>query len=834
MFKLKKLNWFTTLIIAVAVMLSIIANKVAFTNQITSGEAFGSPGICTTWSPSTLTFLGTAQNTNSKVWFTGYNGIISHVFYPSADKPNTVDWQFLVGDARKSWVDEEKQDTTSKVTLNNPNSLAWNIANTAKNGKYKIEKIIFTDPNRNTLIQQITFTALSGTLADFNLYTLYHPAIDNQIVSNTGYSTTYQGIPMLVAKNPRNGMASAIASSLPFKAGMISNGFVGKSDGWQDLKGGKADNTMNWTYNSATDGNIAQIAMFDLSRYADRKSVSFNLVLGFGDSDAKAEATAAETLGDNFSNLLSVYNAQWNSYTNSLNNFGGSADRQYYVAAMTLKAASDKTSGAIVAGLGKPWGNSNSSICTPEGVQFQGGYHLVWPRDLYKFASALILAGDTQTAAKGLDWLFNVMQQPDGHFGQNAYSDGTPYWTGIQMDQTAFPIVLAWKLDRTDSTTYNNHIKPAADYIVKNGPVTGQERWEENGGYSPGTIAAEIAGLVCAADIARINGDIASETKYLETADYWQAMVENWTFTTTGTIGNGKYFERIDDNGNPNDGHILKIGNGGGEYDERTVVDSSSLELVRHGVKAWNNPYILASLPAIDSTIKQTIPSKGDAWFRYNHDGYGETATGADYTGAGSGRLWPIFTGERGHFAIASGGKADKYLATMRAFANTSYMIPEQVWDLNAPSGYTPGTPTKSMTPLSWSMGEYMTLLASNYNNKVMDMPAIVYQRYVTNAYKPDAEKTVDYNPANVKHGKALTIYYKGALANAKEVKLSWGYNNWQQVTDKVMLKRDDGFWETTIALPMTATYLNFAFTDGVTWDNNGGSNWNETVAAGS
>ena len=812
-------------------MTLVILTKVLFSVAITQDEAFGYPGACPIWSPSTLTFLGTAQNTTSQVWFTGFNGIIGEVFYPSVDKAATVDWQFLVGDAAKTWVDEEKQDTTSQVNLNNTRSLSWNITNKAKNGKYQIKKTIFTDPNRNTLIQQVTFTALRGTLDNFKLYTLYHPAIGNDGKSTTGYNTTYKGIGMLIAKNSTNGMASALASSLNFQKGMISSGFVGHSDGWQDLKGGKIDNTMNWTYKSATDGNIAQMAMFDLSPYANQKSVTFNLVLGFGNNETNAKKVAAETLNDNVPNMLSAYNAQWNNYTNNLNNFGGTADTQYYVAAMALKAATDKTSGAMVAGLGNPWGNSNYSICNPLGIEMQGGYHLIWPRDLYKTASALIVAGDSATASKALDWLLTTMQQPDGHFLQNAFVDGTPYWTGIQMDETAFPIILAWKLGRNDATTYTNNIKPAADYIVKNGPWTQQERWEENAGYSPGTIASEIAALVCAADIAKVNGDTTNQTNYLAKADYWQGMVENWTFTTSGSIGNGKYFQRIDDNGNPNDGHILNISNGGGSYDERSIVDSSFLELVRHGVKPGNNPYILSSVAAIDSIIKQTIPGKGDGWFRYNHDGYGETSTGADYTGAGIGRLWPIFTGERGHFVIANGGNADSYLATMRAFANSSYMISEQVWDLNAPSGFTPGTPTKSMTPLSWSMGEYITLLASNYTGKIMDMPEIVYQRYVSNLYKPHEDKTVDYNQAFVQPGKALTIYYKGFLASSEQLNLHWGRDNWQSVTDKPMLKRNDGFWEATIAIPLSGTALNFAFTDGNNWDNNRGSNWNETLS---
>ncbi len=728
---MKPFNRFGMAVAILAIAFAIaIATKALFAATLKKAEAFGHPGACPTWSASTLTFLGTASNPTSKVWFTGFNGILGEVFYPSVDKPATVDWQFLVGDARHTWVDEEKQDTTSQVTLNNPRSLSWTIINTAKNGSYQIQKTVFTDPNRNTLIQQVTFTALQGTLRNFNLYTLYHPALSNQGRATTGYSTTYNGKKMLVAKNPTNSEASALASSLPFKAGMMSNGFVGRSDGWQDLKGGKADSKMNWTYESATNGNVAQTAMFDLSPHGNSKSVTFNLVLGFGSSDINAEAAAADTLGDNFSAMLSAYDAQWNNYTNSLNTFGGSADQQYYVAAMALKAATDKATGAIVAGLGNPWGNSNYSICNPLGMEMQGGYHLVWPRDLYKIASALIVAGDKATANQAFDWLLTTMQQPDGHFLQNAFIDGTPYWTGIQMDETAFPIVLAWKLGRTDAATYIKHIKPAADYIVKNGPVTGQERWEENAGYSPSTIAAEIAGLVCAADIARVNGDATSQASYLAKADYWQSRVETWTFTTSGSIGSGRYFERIDDNGNPNEGHVLHVSNGGGSYDERSIVDSSFLELVRLGVKPWNDPFILSSIAAIDSTIKQTIPGKGDGWFRYNRDGYGETATGADYRGAGVGRLWPIFTGERGHYAIASGNRADDYLAAMRAFANSSYMIPEQVWDNNAPPGHTPGTPTGSMTPLSWSMAEYITLLASNYSGQVMDRPAIVMERY--------------------------------------------------------------------------------------------------------
>ncbi|HKM55477.1 MAG TPA: glycoside hydrolase family 15 protein, partial [Isosphaeraceae bacterium] len=552
------------------------------------------------------------------------------------------------------------------------------------------------------------------------------------------------------------------------------------------------------------------------------------------------ESAAAGTLGDNPSNLLTQYNAQWNAYASGLSNQGGAADQQYYVAAMVLKAAQDKKSGGMVAGLGTPWGDTGGSRDNCGYHQDVDGYHAVFPRDLYKFASAMIVAGDRATADKALDFLFNSrMQQVDGHFPRYAFTDGT-IQEAVQLDETAFPIVLAWKLGRTDAATYTKNIKPAADFIVtvpKAPRGYGNERWEEDQGYSPSTIAAEIAGLVCAADIARINGDAASQQRYLACADYWQGMVENWTFTTSGPIGNGRYYERVDDDGNPNDGHAIAIQNRKNlNPDERTIIDAGFLELVRHGVKSADNPYVLSSIVAVDSKIKRTIMGEGDGFYRYNEDGYGEDQNGDNWTGGdtqGIGRLWPLLTGERGHYVIAQGGDASPYVRTMRAFANPSFMIPEQVFDNTPPLGYAPGVPTKSMTPLSWSMGEYISLLASNAQHQVLDRPSIVYDRYVTNAFKPNAASVVDFNQNDAKQGKALTIFYKGALAAAPQVTMHWGFNNWQGTTDKPMIKRNDGFWETTISVPMTATGLNFAFTDGTNWDNNGNQNWNQPVGPG-
>lgn len=832
----------------VLVVLAIFEPAVA---RASGGSAPNGPGASSNWTPSNNTILGTAANATSDVWFTGYNGIVGEVFFPTADTPNTTDLQFLIGNSGHTWVDEEKVATTSQVSLYNSRSLAWTVTNTATSGEYSIQKTIYTDPARNSLIQDVTFTARVGHLADYLLYVLYNPTMHDAGNNNTSTTQTYSGRTMLVTTDSSGNYASALAASIPYASGMTSSGFVGQNDGWTDLKGTSncgsgtcPDYTMSYSYSSASNGNTAQTGELDLSNggtinTSTATSVTFRLVLGFGQTNGgtsattAAETTTSGTLGDT-SNMLSTYVSQWQTFDNGLKAppavgstqaIQQARQQEYYLAVNVLKASQDKQTNAIVAGLGTPWGDSN-------GDGDAGGYHLVWARDMYEVASALILAGDTTDARNAALWIFNHQQQSDGHFPQNSYVSGTPYWTGIQLDEQAFPIVLAWKLGITDNTTYTQHIRPAADYIVEHGPWTGEERWEENSGYSPSTIAAEIPGLLCASAIASSNGDTVNANRFQAYADYYQALVPDWTFTTTGSLGSGYYYERIDDDANPNDGHSLTLGNGGGTYDERSIVDAGFLELVRQGDTSANDPYITKSIAVVDATISETV-NGNQYWFRYNHDGYGEHSDGSNYNGTGIGRLWPIFSGERGIYQIAAGSGADAYLTAMTAAENGSGMIPEQVWDNAAPSGFTPGTPTKSMDPLNWAMAEYITLLVSASQGNIADQPSITASRYVTGAFQPHTGYAVDYNSAQLYQGKALTIYYHGSLDGSSHVYLHWGENGWQNVApDKAMVKRADGFWQTTISVPIDATGLNFCFNDGTNWDNNGGGNWNTSIGA--
>jgi glucoamylase len=415
--------------------------------------------------------------------------------------------------------------------------------------------------------------------------------------------------------------------------------------------------------------------------------------------------------------------------------------QQYAVSEMVLAASEDKTyRGAFVASPTMPWA-WGTGLQTPSGP-----YHLVWSRDLYEIATALIADGDVAGARRALDFLLFRQQQPDGSFSQNSDVAGKPALTNLQLDEVADPIILAWQLGVTAAATWT-HVKLAADFIVgfhdnqgHTAPYTPQERWENQAGYSPATIAAEIAGLVCAASIAQQNGDTASAAEYLQTADAWHAQLNAWTFTTTGPYGSGSYYLRLTKDGNPNAPTTYGVGDSGPTLDQRAVVDPSFLELVRLGVVAPNDPHILSTLPVVDAQLSADTPN-GRFWHRYTGDGYGEQRNGAPWDVGfppGSqttiGRVWPIFAGERGEYELAAGHTAASELHAMAAAANAVGFIPEQLWDQNPPSGqpgFAPGTPTFSATPLAWSHAQFIRLAWSIAAGHPVEQPSIVACRYV-------------------------------------------------------------------------------------------------------
>ena len=690
----------------------------------------GAPGAAATWTPADKHGFGTATSLTSKVWFSLEHGELTDVFYPDLGTPGLRDLQLIVTDG-KTFADLERDATTSRVRLLDPRSLTYQQVNTAISGRYRITKTYATDPTRSTLLADLTVESLTG--APYQFYAYVDPSLTNNGMDDSGTC----GSGRLLASD--GATASALLASRDFA--QTSCGYLGTSDGWTDLR---SDHAMDWHYPSATNGNVVETGRLKLNGTGQQHAT---LALGFAGTTSAALSAAQASLASGFPAVSSAYAAGWHDYLSSLKPPPASlttAEQRttYDVSRLVLAAHEDKTyRGAFVASPTMPWvwgtGLENPS----------GAYHLVWSRDLYQIATALLAEGDTAAAGRALTYLFDRQQKPDGSFPQNSTVDGTPHWTNVQLDEVADPIILAWMLHRTDGSTYQ-HVEKAADYILANGPSTPQERWENQGGYSPATIAAEIAGLVCAADLARANNDTRSATTYLTTADAWQKAVKGWTVTTNGPLASSPYFLRLTKDASPNAGTVYNIGDSGPDgIDQRAVVDPSFLELVRLGVLPATDPDVVATLPVIDAQLG--VPaSKPQFWHRYNRDGYGEQPDGRPWdigfppaplnspwsSQATIGRIWPIFAGERGEYELAAGQSAAARVAAMAATANDGFLLPEQVWDAFPPSGsdgFAPMTGTFSATPLAWSHAQFIRLAWSITAGAPVEQPSIVACRYV-------------------------------------------------------------------------------------------------------
>jgi len=630
------------------------------------------------WPTAAKNGFGTSTTLASKIWFTLANGVMTEVFFPTLDVPNVQMLQLHIATGGR--VETETDDTFHRLEVPNPSSLTFRQVNSAKSGQYTITKTYITDPRSSTVLIDLNFD--SKAPAQLSVY--YDPSLNNSGMHDSAWTEN----DALVAIDGNK--ASALIPSC----------------GFAEVTG------------RAT-GNVIQSGTL--------KQNQCTLALGFGSTVAQAVSTARASLARGFQATRLEYEAGWASYVSRLPHVT-KHQQQFNMAAMVLAGLEDKTfRGAVIASPSTPWGggpNANEPTVS--------GYHAVWSRDLYHVATAFDAMGDRATANRLLDYLFNVQQKSDGSFPQNSWVDGRPIGGGLQMDQLALPLVLAYQLERSDRRTWLKHVKPAADFIVQHGPGTGQDRWEEKPGYSPATIAAEIAGLVCAAEIARINGDLIGK-EYLKTADNWARNVERWTVTKSEH--DSGYYLRITENDNPNDSATMEINSSSRVVDERRILDAGFLELVRLGIKDPRDRLVVESLKLIDQLIKVETPA-GDAWYRYNHDAYGETPTGANYDGRnGVGRLWTLLTGERGEYELAAGDarSARKRLDTLAAFANDGLMIPEQVWDQNGP-GFRVGTGTGSATPLAWSMAQFIRLAMSIEKGKNLETPRVVVERYISPA----------------------------------------------------------------------------------------------------
>ncbi len=652
------------------------------------------------WPTAAKNGFGTSTTLKSKVWFTLANGVMTEVFYPTLDVPNVqiLQLMFEVDGKMETELDDMKHGRL--VTF--PNTLTFVQRNAAKSEKYFVDKTYITDPHRNTVLMDLE---MRSRVQGVRIYVYYDPSLNNSGMHDSAWAE--DDALLSIDGNKASALMSTCRLSGP------KNGLLGSNFGEGRVK-----------------GNVVQIA--ELTDLRDNKCT---LALGFGQTPAQAKQAARLSLARGFDAVRREYEAGWKESTAKLS-FRHYPQPQFGMTVMVLRALEDKTyRGASIASPSVPWGggpNANEPTVS--------GYHGVWSRDLYHVATAFDAIGDRATALRLLDYLFRVQQKPDGSFPQNSWVDGRPIGNGLQMDQVGLPLVLAYQLGRTDRKTWLKHIKPAADFIVKRGPRTDQDRWEEKPGFSPATIAAQIAGLVCAAEIGRTNHDRRSANTYLETADAWTANVDKWTATKTGFMSGLPHYLRITANEDPNDGEKMAINSSSLVVDETKVVDAGFLELVRLGIKDPDDPVIVTSLNLVDHLLKFETPA-GSAWYRYNHDAYGETQTGGKYDGQnGVGRLWTLLTGERGEYELAAGDveRARSLLATMARFANDGYMIPEQVWDVKHPQNeaFKFGKGTGSATPLAWSMAQFIRLAVNIERGRNLETPQVVLDRYVNTPSK--------------------------------------------------------------------------------------------------
>jgi glucoamylase len=694
----------------------------------------GWPGLPARWTSSAKTGVGTSVSRDSRVWFTLSHGIVNEIYYPRIDHACTRDLGFIVTDGH-SYFSEEKRDSHSGTSQVTPGIPAYRVHNTASDGRYRIEKELLTDPWRDVLLQRIRFVPLEGALDDLRLHVLLAPHLANRGSGNTAWVGDYKGFPMLFAE--RDHHALALACTAPWLVRSV--GFVGVSDGWQDLKVNKR---LTQVYTRAENGNVAVTGEIDIGS----KNGTFVMALGFGPTAMEAGQHALISLLEDFDDVWSAYIRSWQAWRARLKGAVPleAQSRLYQVSAALMRThESKRVEGGIIASLSIPWGFSKPD-------DDLGGYHLVWPRDLVESAAGFIAIGAHEHVRRVLRYL-QVTQEADGHWSQNMWLDGTPSWQGIQMDETALPVLLvdlAYRkgvLDDNERNGYWPMVRRAAAFLVRNGPASPQDRWEEASGYAPFTVATEVAALVVAAEIAAANGDETIATYLLETADSWNASIERWLYVTGTALahrhGVAGYYVRVaePDRGDAPSPCLGCVPIENRAPDQSTgptalMVSLDALAFVRFGLRAPDDPRILNTVKVIDATLKVDTP-RGPVWHRYQGDGYGEHADGRPFDGTGIGRGWPLLTGERGHYELSAGraGVARQLAGAMEAFAGESGLLPEQVWD----SADIPdrelfiGHPSGSAMPLVWAHAEYVKLCRSLWEGEIFDRPPQTVERYL-------------------------------------------------------------------------------------------------------
>ena len=743
-------------------------------------HAFGWPGIPPRWTAGSKDGAGTAFSDASKIWFTIWKGILTEIYWPTVDSPQTRDLQFLVSDG-KTFFHEEKRSLDTSIDLLDSRSLAYAILNKDPEKRYSIAKRVIADPLLPCILQHTKVHISRELRNDLHLYVLFAPHMNRGGAHNDAFVMKQSGHEILIAH--RGDSWCALGATIPFSK--LSCGFVGESDGWTDIS---QHLTMQWEFDQALDGNVALTAEIPLDT-----TLEFTLGLAFGNTLQSAVATLVQSLAFPFEDRLKFTIAEWELPSGTLLPIASQTSdnaRLFHSSCSQLIAHEDKTfPGASIASLSIPWGEA-------KGDEDLGGYHLVWTRDLVSSAMGLLAADDRISPLRSLIYL-SAIQHEDGGFPQNFWIDGEAYWKGIQLDEVALPVLLARRLALEDGLEQFDPyimVMRAASYLIINGPATQEERWEEASGYSPSTLATNIAALIAASWFAAEHGDEDTAQYLREYADFLECHLETWTVTKQGTLVESipRHYIRIlpidlsDQHPLEDPDHAtMRLTNQPPgtpvEYPAKEIVDAGFLELVRYGIRKADDPIIVDSVKVIDAVLRRETPY-GPAFYRYNHDGYGQRGDGESYEGWGKGRLWPLLTGERGHYELAAGHDALPYLHALERFATKTGLLSEQVWDsTDSPVEWLKfGCPTGAAMPLMWAHAEYIRLLRSIHDGQVFGLVPEASKRYsakknCTNIeiWKPNRQ------PTTIQRGRKLRVQAPEPFT------IHWTANGWEDKHEK-------------------------------------------------
>ncbi|QEH38011.1 Glucoamylase precursor [Aquisphaera giovannonii] len=711
-----------------------------------SRRAPGWPGDPPRWTTAAKQGIGTAAanppHGTNLAWFTLACGALTEVYYPRVDSA-VLRSLGLVVTGPGGFASDERRDASHRLEPPADGVPIYRLENACRSGRYRIRKEIFTHPDHDAVIQRTEFEPLHGGAAGYRVFVVLEPHSGGEGEGASVWLGDARGIPLLMADAP--GGSLALACSSPW--GEATAGFAGTSDPREVLA---ERGRLSRRFEAAGPGNVVLAAEIDFaSRGGD-----FVLALGLGRDPDEAGHRALATLRLPMEEARRRYVRGWRDWHAAITPPPvpeGVRDLSR-ISAMVLAAHTGRVvSGATVASLSVPWGEARAGD--------EEGYHLVWPRDLCEVAGGFLAVGAKAEAARALRYL-EAIQGADGHWPQNMYVSGAPYWEAVQLGQTAIVLVLLDHLrrdgaiDEAEVARLWPTARRAAAYIVQCGPSTQEDRWENERGYTPFTLALVISALLIAADLADERGEPAAGAYLRASADAWNASIEDWLYVSGTGLARSMdvdgYYARIIAGGG--DVRVSDV-EGGAETNIPTsldrefapdeVVSPDALALVRFGLRAPDDPRILNTIKVVDALLKVET-AHGPVWRRYNGDGYGEHADGTPYDGhtRGVGRPWPLLTGERAHYELAAGrrGEAVRLLSAMAAFANDGGMIPEQVWDADdiPEKGLFRGRPSGSAMPLAWAHAEYLKLCRSIRDGRIFDMPPRTARRYLEEKVRSD------------------------------------------------------------------------------------------------